>query len=263
MRKQLLLILLLSAPTPTLAAQPQCDIAPVNASLSDSARAEQLGKRAYACLEENKPVQSIALLSELVGVEPANVQAYLNRGNLFIRMGQLDAGLTDYSHVIALEPDHFEGWYNRGSARVAARQYDDAITDLTEAIKLKPDLARAYCNRGLSYLRKAEPKAALDDFEKGLSLQVDMPLCYYGRGEIELSSGKYGEAIEDLSRGINFRATAEALAHRATAYERLGEKDKALSDYRKALALRPQLKEARAGVSRLSQNDDKIRELGQ
>jgi tetratricopeptide (TPR) repeat protein len=263
MRKRFpLLLLLLSIPLPSFAASPPCDV-PVDSSLPAAMRAEELGKRALSCLRERKPILSIALLSELIGVEPDNVQAYLNRGNIFVQMGQLDAGLTDYDHVIELEPAHFEGWYNRGSARVAARQYDEAISDLTEAIKLSPDLARAYCNRGLSFLRKAERKEALADFEKGLSLQVDMPLCYYGRGEIALSDRNYRAAIEDLTRGINFRPTAEALAHRATAYERLGEREKALKDYRSALSLRPRLKEAQAGVTRLSHSNNRKPVVGQ
>jgi tetratricopeptide (TPR) repeat protein len=259
----LLLPLLLSTSLPALAAEPQCDVTSVDSSLPDSVRAEQLTKRAFACLKVNKPVQSIALLSELIGIEPENAQAYLNRGNLFVRVGQIDAGLADYSYVIEREPSHFEGWYNRGSARLAAGQYDGAISDLTQAIKLKPEFARAYCNRGLGLLRKSERDKAFADFDKGLALQVDMPLCYYGRGELALSDGKYRNAIDDLTRGINFKPTAEALAHRATAYEQLGENDKALRDYRNALALRPELKEAQAGITRLSQNNNKIQELGQ
>jgi tetratricopeptide (TPR) repeat protein len=265
MRKRFFLLLLpfLSTPLPALAGQPQCDGRPVDSSLPASARAEQVTKRAFACLKASKPIQSIALFSELIGIQPDNAQAYLNRGSTFVRVGQFDAGVSDYSHVIRLEPSRFEGWYNRGSARVAARQYDVAISDLNETIRLKPDFARAYCNRGLALLRKGEQEEALADFEKGLELQVDMPLCYYGRGEVELSDGKYRDAIEDLTRGINFKPIAEALVHRATAHERLGESDEALRDYRSALSLEPRSKEAQAGITRLSQNDNKQAGPGQ
>jgi len=250
----LLLFPLLSTPLPVLAAP--CDGAPVDSSLPSGQRADQLAKRAFACLKERKPLQSIALFSELIGIEPNNAQAYLNRGSTYVGMGQLDAGLKDYSHVIELEPGHFEGWYNRGASRLAARQYDEAILDLTETIRLKPDLAYAYCNRGLGYLRKAELEKARADFEKGLKLRLDMPLCYLGRGDIELADGKYRDAIEDLTRGINFKPTAEALAHRGTAYERLGESEEALRDYRSALSLSPRLKEAQTGIARLSKDSN-------
>jgi tetratricopeptide (TPR) repeat protein len=149
----LLLFPLLSTPLPVLAAS-QCDGTPVDSSLPDGQRADQLAKRAFACVKERKPVQSIALFSELISIEPNNFHAYLNRGSTYVRMGELDAGLKDYSHVIELEPDHFEGWYNRGSSRLVARQYDEAIFDLTEAIRLKPDLRLEW--RGQDGQEKAE-----------------------------------------------------------------------------------------------------------
>jgi tetratricopeptide (TPR) repeat protein len=242
----------LSAPLPTSAASPPCEGVAVDTSLPRSARVEQLANQAVACVKANKPIQAIASLSELIGADPDHVQAYLNRGNLFVRMGQFNAGLADYSHVIALEPGHFEGWFNRGSARVAAGEYKDAIADLTEAIKLKPDLARAYCNRGLGLLRSGDHDEVRDDFESGLEIKVDLPLCYYGRGEVALSEGRYQEAIQDLTIGINLKPAAEALAHRATAYERLGENSKALRDYRNALSLRPRLETAQSGIARLT-----------
>jgi len=264
MRKRFfsLILLVMTVPMPALAT-PQCDVGPVDSSLPDTRRVEELASRAFACLKAGKPIQSIALFSELIGVDPDHAQAYLNRGSTFVRMREFDAGLSDYTRVIELEPSRFEGWYNRGSTLIAANKYDKAVSDLTEAIRRNPDLGYACCNRGLSYLRKSEHEQALADFEKGLTLRVDMPLCYYGRGEIELSNGQYREAIDDLTRGINFKPTAEALTHRATAYERLGESDKALRDYRKALSLRANWKEAQAGIARLSQNDDKIPELRQ
>lgn len=251
----LLLLPLLLSPSSALAVELQCTGAPIESSLTDDERAERLADQAIACVKERKAIQAIALLSELIGIDPDNAQAYLNRGSSYVRVGEFGLGLRDYDRVIELEPNRFEGWYNRGSTHLAAREYDEAVADLTQTIRLKPDLAYAYCNRGLAFLRQADREKARADFKRGLELRVDVPLCYYGRGEIELADGEYREAIDDLTRGINFKPTAEALAQRATAYERLGESEKALNDYRKALSLRPRLKEAQTGIARLTQNN--------
>lgn len=256
MRKRVHLLLLpflslLAIPLPVLAA-PQCEGEPVAATLPENSRMEQLADRGFACLQAGKPVRSIAWFSELIGASPTNARGYLNRGGVYMQLGQLDAGLEDYSQVVKFEPEHFEGWYNRGLARLAMRQYDEAIADLTEAIRLRPDMAHAYCNRGLSYLSRSERARARSDFDKGLELRVDMPLCYFGRGEVELADGQYQDAIETLTHGINLQPTAKAFVSRATAYERLGERDNALKDYRDALSLRPGLDEAQAGVARLA-----------
>ncbi len=254
MRKRVLwlsFVLLLTAP-PAVAAAPSCSGDPVDASLPESARTEQLALRAFSCIRTGKPVQAIAFFSEQIGIDPGNAQAYLNRGSAFVRARQIDAGLADYTRVVELAPDRYEGWYNRGAAHLAARRYHDAIADLTEAIRLKPDLAHAYCNRGLGYLRKAEYAKARADFEKGLQFDEGLPLCYLGRGEIHFANGNDRNAVRDLTRGINLKPTAEALVRRATAYERLGLQDKALKDFKSALLLHPRLREAETGIARLS-----------
>lgn len=43
-------------------------------------RADVLQKRAVACVREGKVQQSIALFSELIGLQPSNTSAYLNPG---------------------------------------------------------------------------------------------------------------------------------------------------------------------------------------
>lgn len=254
MRKQALwlwFVLLSNAPS-AVAAAPPCSGAPVDASLPESTRAEQLALRAFSCIRTGKPVQAIALFSEQIGIDPGNAQAYLNRGSAYIRARQIDAGLADYTRVVELAPDRYEGWYNRGAAHLAARRYDDAIADLTEAIRLKPDLARAFCNRGLAHLRRNEFAKARADFETGLAFEADAPLCYVGRGEIHLSDGRYRSAVADLTRGINLKPTGEALVRRGLAYEQLGQRDNALKDFKSALSLRPRLRAAETGIARLS-----------
>ena len=91
-------------------------------SVPKEQRVEMLLQRARACVLEGKPIQLIALFSELIGIQPENMDAYLNRGNAYIQTGQFELGIADYSHVISVKPDATEAWYNRGTAFVAAHQ---------------------------------------------------------------------------------------------------------------------------------------------
>ena len=69
----------------------------LNDSIPQERRAEMLLKRALACVREGKPTQSIALFSELIGLQPDNADAYLNRGSAYIQSGQFELGVADYS----------------------------------------------------------------------------------------------------------------------------------------------------------------------
>ena len=141
-------------PTTLLAQSPGCRDPYTDNSIGGEQRAKLLLENGAACVREGKPLQSIALFSELIGLDPQNDAAYLNRGNVYLQVGQMDSGIADFDQVIRLKPDATEAWYNRGTALVAAHKYDHGIADLSEAIRLQPDLARAYCNRGLAHERQ-------------------------------------------------------------------------------------------------------------
>ena len=100
-------------PATVLAQAPGCrDPYPDN-SIGSERRAQLLLENAGACVREGKPLQSIALFSELIGLDPHNAGAYLNRGNAYLQVGQLESGIADFDRAIRLKPDATEAWYNR------------------------------------------------------------------------------------------------------------------------------------------------------
>lgn len=222
-------------------------------SMPAEQRADLLQKRAMACVREGKLPQSIALFSELIGLQPSNTTAYLSRGSAYLQTGQFELGIADFSHLITVEPKMPEAWYNRGTAFIAARQYERAIADLGEAIRLKPSLARAYCNRALALTQKSEYDKALSDLNTGIEKDSKLPFCHYARGELYFAKGNYKSAIDDLTIGLRLQPNVQGLTTRGKAYELLGDREKALADYRAALAIAPGFKEAQEGEARLKQ----------
>ena len=106
-------------------------------------RVDMLLKRAGECVHERKFVEAIALVSELIGIDPQNPNAYIDRGSAYIRTGRFDLVIADYSEAITLKSDDADAWYNRGTAFVSAQQFDNGLTDLNEAIRLRPGFAPA------------------------------------------------------------------------------------------------------------------------
>jgi tetratricopeptide (TPR) repeat protein len=255
----IVLIGLLSAAVPTSAAQQfECGNFPLlGDSLPEAERSKQLQKRAFACVQSGRPLEAIALFSELIGQQPENVSAYLNRGSAYLQARQFEAGVADFSHVIALRPAMYEAWYNRGSAFLAAGQYDKAIADLNETIRLQPNFARAYCNRAMGLVRKSDYQKAQLDLDKGVQLDPRLAHCYFARGDLAFREENYAKAIKDFTRGLDLNPNPHALVQRGDAYERMDQKTKALADYKAALALDPKLNSAREGIKRVSRDAEK------
>ena len=177
MRKVAVIALTLTVSSSVDAATYRCSDSPFfGDTVPKEQRVDLLRRRALSCVREGKPVKSIALFSELIGMQPDNLDAYLNRGSAYIQSKQFELGIADFSHVISMKPDLMEAWYNRGTAFVVAHQYERAIADLSEAIRLKPDSGRAYCNRALAYMEKSDYDSAITDSARGIEKDPRRPI---------------------------------------------------------------------------------------
>jgi len=88
---------------------------------------------------------------------------YLARATEFLRLGDTQLAIGDYSDAIRLgksEPsaDAFTG---RGIAYIALQQFTPAIDDFTRAIQLKPDAVLPYLERGFAYAQIGNVQLAI------------------------------------------------------------------------------------------------------
>jgi Tfp pilus assembly protein PilF len=68
-------------------------------------------------------------------------------------------------------------------------------------------------------------------------------------------AGQDSEGLPDANRAVALAPrNAGVIETRAEIYERLGERDKAIADYRQALSLAPNMKDAQDGQKRLGVN---------
>src|SRR6476469_3359165 len=137
---------------------------PIETLGSDKVQRQALYQQAKACVNGGKPLQAVALISQIIKSDPTDAVAYLNRGSAQAAAGEMALALGDFSVAIKLDPNLVEAWYNRGTTFTHIRRFESAIADFTEAIRLKPDFALAYCNRGLANMELGRYDEALVDY---------------------------------------------------------------------------------------------------
>ena len=115
-----------------------------------------------------------------------------------------------------------------------------AIAECDEAIKLSGAVligssASAYVARGRVYLAMGDLDRALADMDEAIRLDP-RGNGHVARGAVLTEKNELDRAIVDFDEAIKLDpGTATAFAGRARAYEKKGERDKAIADYRKAL----------------------------
>ena len=176
--------------------------------------------------------QSI-LYSRALELNPSFYQAFINRGNVFIGLGQYQKALDDFNNALKFGEIPF-AYSGRGDAYYGLGNYDKAIADYQTSLSLLPENAHCYYFLSLSYfsirkyqdaidaadtcheidpacggqqkLLETEGRSyyALGNYDQALSYMDQAiatgpySLGYYYRGIIYQAAGRYSEAFQDL-----------------------------------------------------------------
>jgi len=101
----------------------------------------------------------------------------INRGVMYLRLGDLVQARKDFDESIKVDQKIGEAWINRGAVSVAEKRYADGLTDINHGLELgviSPE--KAYYNRALAYEGLDDAKSAYLDYQQALTIKPDWQL---------------------------------------------------------------------------------------
>jgi tetratricopeptide (TPR) repeat protein len=153
-------------------------------------------------------------------LKPGETEYMLSRGICHLNNGDTDLAISDFDRFIGRNPGWVGGYFNRGNAHFAKGNFDLAIADYSEALRRQP----------------ADPDG-----------------IFWNRGNAWAEQHDYVRAIEDYDQAIRLKPKfADYYRIRAEVYEKRGERDMAMLDYSKAVALEPGNQAAKNGLRHLA-----------
>ncbi len=249
--------------------------APFLTAPANAARSWEYGKSALR--KRLKPLEEAYQV--VIDRDPDEARPYLNRASFRFGTTDFKGALTDYTKAIELDPVA-ENYTARADTRYSLGDLEGAIADARKAFEVSPSADFAmYLARLLGENGDSDEAMALieefDDYgenhENFVHTRADI-LAYAGRADegladidalIEERPGQaylynascwyrarfsvgFDQMIDVCNRAVSQGSSAAAaLDSRALAWLRLGEPDKALADANAAVALVPQLRQAR------------------
>jgi tetratricopeptide (TPR) repeat protein len=128
-----------------------------------------------------------------------------------------------------------------GSIKQKQGDLEGALACYNRAIELCPDMAKAYVARGAIEGKRREFSAALLDFDHAIVLDPNLANAYCGRGDVRQAWHDFDQAIREYDRAIELAEVADAVPYnrRGLAWARKGATDRALADFREAIAISP------------------------
>jgi TolB-like protein/DNA-binding winged helix-turn-helix (wHTH) protein/Tfp pilus assembly protein PilF len=86
-----------------------------------------------------------------LALAPGNAEVLRQNGAFAVRVGNVDAGLTDARSALVLDPLNPRSYSLLGQALYFARRYGEAVAAFAEVIRLDPNNKLAFGFRGLAY----------------------------------------------------------------------------------------------------------------
>ena len=176
---------------------------------------------------------------------------YFEEGLLFYERMEYDRSIESYDKVLELAPygkDNNIVYYNRGMSYFKNRQYDKSIYDFTKALQTTPGMDKNLKFnilefRGNSYQKSREFDHAIKDYSDAIQLiprHDDVKFIHSSRGWSWYSIGDYDKAIDDFSKAITIdRGLADAFYGRASVWFKKEDFQRALTDAKEAAKLKP------------------------
>lgn len=107
-------------------------------------------------------------------------------------------GVRILTRVIQSDPEHKLGRIARGSCYLKQGDPDRAITDFTHAIEIDPDYARAHHLRALANEAKGDDESSLADLDRAIELNPQYGAAYYSRATVLTKMGRTDDAARDM-----------------------------------------------------------------
>lgn len=214
-------------------------------------------------------------LAALGASTPGSAEEYVQRGNLYLNAKKYDEAIADYTAALKLDATNEWAWGNRGIAHVWKREFADAQEDLTAAEARDPTNSVALRAEGLMAEFKGECAKAVDFYTRSLASEPGRSFNIGHRATCEAVLLRYDSALADSALALkddpgwwNLRLlranifmrqgnrdlvaaeadamtkdnpnSASAWVGAAQAYAAIGQQDRAMKAFDRALAIKPE-----------------------
>ena len=133
-------------------------------------QAWELYNKAFSLASLGEHMEAIKYYDRVLELQPANSDAWNNRGSCCKKLGKVQDALQCYENAIGAQPYNASAWSNKGNALSALGKYTEAIVSLNRAIEVDPVNESAWLNKALVEDRLGLVRESLSSFQKFIAL---------------------------------------------------------------------------------------------
>ena len=155
-----------------------------------------------------------------------------------------------WTHTLIYNHDAWQAHNRLGAKKFARGDVEGAFYHFTNSTRLRPDLGETHNNLGTALSAKGRLNDAIVEFAEACRVTPHVPAIQVNLANALAAAGRFGEAGDKYKDLIAREPGNAALINNygVTLYKQ-GEKEKAIEQFRKAIAIAPNMKDARESLA--------------
>jgi tetratricopeptide (TPR) repeat protein/TolB-like protein len=153
--------------------------------------------------------------------------------------GRLDEAVEELQRALALQPQYDDARSRLGAVLARQGKIDEAVAEFQKAIDLRPRFWGHYSAMGTSLFQAGRYQEAAAAFTRVIELQPDSAFGYQQLGVVYHSLGDTNRALENYRKAIAITPVAQAYSNIGAILHQRGDFAGAVDAYQQAIALRP------------------------
>ncbi len=195
--------------------------------------------------EAGRAEHAVALLRQVIAVNPRCAEAYSDLGSVLRNIGRIDEAVASCREAVRLKPDYAEARNNLSVVLKERGLIDEAIAEAREAVRLKPTYPEAHDNLGNALHANGLFAEAVNAHREAVRLHPSYGRAYNNFGVSLLEAKRIEESVAACRVAVELDPMyADGHSNLGSALYASGHLDEAIDAYRIALRLRPDHAEA-------------------
>lgn len=154
-----------------------------------------LAKKDYSCAIDN--------INKLIELEPGSSLNYFRLGVAFEGLGKLDEAEGAYRKAIGLDPFNVDALNNLGNLMAIRGNLKESLNLLKKAKSLMPESPSILLNLGVTYAQLGDYDEALRHIDGALKLNPNLAEAWFNKGLILLQAGMKDEAYIAIKKSLD------------------------------------------------------------
>jgi protein O-mannosyl-transferase len=189
-------------------------------------------------IDQNRSSDAMPYLEEALKINPSYLDARLNLGGAFMKMGQVELAATQFEAALETDPDHVKANADYGAAVTRLGRLDLAERHLKKALDIQPFNRDARVNYGIVLAMLGRTDDAMEQYKAAIEIDPNCAEAHHNLAMAWAKTNKLDEAIPEYEATLRIDPDcAEAHANFGVVLQIRGRIAEATTHFRQALAL--------------------------